>query len=71
VHGNNILLGLETPQDTFIDYGPTEEFEEIYSCIDGGDKGEAIIFGNKIKFIFIIGALFILNNENYEENKEV
>ena len=68
VHGNDILLGLETPQDTFIDYGPTKEFEEIYSCLDGGDKGEAIIFGNKIKFIFIIGALFILNNDNYEEN---
>ena len=30
----------------------------------GGDKGESILFGNIIKYIYTKGALFILNNNN-------
>ena len=30
----------------------------------GDDKGESILFGNKIKYIYTKGALFILNNKN-------
>ena len=35
---------------------------------DGGDKVESILFGNKIKYIYTKGALFILNNNNYKKN---
>ena len=31
---------------------------------DRSDKGESILFGNKIKYIYTKGALFILNNNN-------
>ena len=34
----------------------------------GDDKGESILFGNKIKYIYTKGALFILNNNNYKKD---
>ena len=38
--------------------------------MDGGDKGESILLGNKIKYIYTKGALFIINNNNYNNNLE-
>ena len=34
----------------------------------GDDKVESILFGNKIKYIYTKGALFILNNNNYKKD---
>ena len=63
VHGNNISYEFKspTPTNTFIDY------MYIYSN-DGGERGEHLLFGHKIHLIFIKGALFILNNENFDNN---
>ena len=63
VHGNNISYEFisPTPTNTFIDY------MYIYSN-DGGERGEHLLFGHKIHLIFIKGALFILNNENFDNN---
>ena len=66
IHANKRTIGLLTPPNTFIDYEPIDIYEKIFSDYDGGDRGEAILFGNKIKYIFIKGALFILNNENWK-----
>lgn len=67
LHGNEKSIGLKTPHDTFIDYCPYEDYENKYYDGDGGDKGESILFGNKIKYIFIKGALFILEEENWNK----
>ena len=68
VHGNDISYELKTPPNTFIDYCPMEDYINTFSFYDGGEKGESILFGNKIHNIFIKGALYILNNENFEKN---
>lgn len=39
-------------------------------CDDQGDMWEYIIFGNKVRDIFIMGGLFILNEENFKLNIE-
>ena len=70
IHGNEESCGLITPEDSLIDYCAIEGKEEKFSTYDAGDKGESILFGDKIKYIFIKGALFILNNENYKKNIE-
>ena len=70
IHGNEVSCGLITPEDSLIDYCAIEGKEEKFLTYDAGDKGESLLFGDKIKYIFIKGALFILNNENYKKNIE-
>ena len=71
VHGNDSKYDLITPDNTLIDYGPKEEYEYNYSLLDGGERGESILFGNKIQNIFIKGALYILENKNFDNNLDV
>lgn len=71
-HANDVKVKLKTPPNTLNDFGPMEIYSDIYdNSLDAGDKGEALIFGNKIKGIFIRGALFILNNNNWNKNNNV
>ena len=71
MHGNDSKYDLITPDNTLIDYGPKEEYEYNYSLLDGGERGESILFGNKIQNIFIKGALYILENKNFDNNLDV
>ena len=68
VHGNDSNYDLKTPDNTLIDYVPKDEYKYIYSLFDGGERGESILFGNKIQNIFIKGALYILENNNFDNN---
>jgi hypothetical protein len=68
IHSNNENISISTPTNTFTDYIPDELYNDLYSKYDGGDRAESIIFGNKIKYIFTSGAVFILDNNNYENN---
>ena len=62
-HSNDREVKLKTHQNTLNDYCPLKLYSHLYyATLDAGDKGEALIFGNKIKLIFIRGALFILDN---------
>ena len=38
--------------------------------MDGGDLGESVLLGNKIKYIYTKGALFLINNNNFNNNLE-
>ena len=51
VHGNDSNYDLNTPDNTLIDYVPKDEYKYIYSLFDGGERGESILFGNKIQNI--------------------
>ena len=70
IHANKKEIGLLTPPNTFTEYFPKDIYIDIYSNYDRWDKGDSILFGNKIKDIFIKGALFILDNENWKLNLE-
>ena len=39
---------------------------KVDSLFDSGDKGKSLLFGNKIKYIYPNGTLFILYNKNYD-----
>ena len=67
-HGNDPKYNLKTSDITLIDYIPKEKYEYDYSLFDGGERGESILFGNKIRNIFIKGALYILDNNNFDNN---
>ena len=66
IHGNEKSIQFQTHYNTFLEYEPTEDYEKIYSDYDGGERGESLLFGNKIKFLFIKGALYILNSSNWD-----
>ena len=70
IHANNYEIPTSTPPNTFKDYEPKNDFKTLASKMDGGDKGESILLGNKIKYIYTKGALFIINNNNYNNNLE-
>ena len=60
---NNPNLGFLTPNNTFINYDSDDEnYKQEY---DGGDKLETILFGNKILFLTIQTALFVLDEKNW------
>ena len=60
---NNPNLGFLTKNDTFINYDSDDEnYKQEY---DGGDKLETILFGNKILFLTIQSALFVLDEKNW------
>ena len=55
-------MGFLTPNNTFINYDSNDEYKQEY---DGGDKLETILFGNKILFLTIQSALFVLDEKNW------
>lgn len=68
VNGNDISYEIKTPRNTFIDYCPMEDYKYIYSYLDRGEREEFLLFGNKIHLIFVKGALYILDNGNFNNN---
>ena len=60
---NDKDIELYTPDHTFIDY--TSEDENYKNSYDGGDKLESVLFGNKIIFLTIKSALYILDENNW------
>ena len=60
---NDKDIELYTPDQTFIDY---TSIDECYNnSYDGGDKLESVLFGNKIIFLTIKSALYILDENNW------
>ena len=70
IHAHENETELLTPKNTFIGYDPMDEFENLFFSYDGGEKGESILFGNKIKYLFIEGALYTLDNTKFEQSME-
>ena len=65
IHSNYNSIPRGTPKKTFENYTSSEKYDYLFEIYDGGDKGEAILFGNKVKFIYTGVALFLLNNNSY------
>ena len=70
-HANDEKNQLITPPSSFKNYFPLDEFIESYDSYDAGDRAEALIFGNKIKTLFINGALFILDTKNWNSYNNI
>jgi len=70
-HANDKKNELITPPNSFKNYFPKNDFIETYDSYDAGDRAEALIFGNKIKTLFIRGALFILNKDNWNNFTDI
>lgn len=70
-HANDKKNELITPPNSFKNYFPKIDFIETYDSYDAGDRAEALIFGNKIKTLFIRGALFILNKDNWNNFTDI
>ena len=68
IHANKKEIELSTPDNTFIEDYPKDSYIEIYSSFDGGEKGESLLLGNIIKYIYIKGAIFLLNRKSWEMN---
>lgn len=73
IKANLNTINLLTPDNTFIDY--TSNDSGYINYYDGGDRLESLLFGNKILYITILSSLFIIdennwNNNNIEEFKE-
>ena len=68
LHSNSENISIETPDNTFINYYPKNEFESIFKKYDGGDRGESLLFGNKINCIYFQAALFLLKKDNWEND---
>ena len=70
IHSNDNDISISTPLKTFKNYELKSKFVGLSLKYDGGYKGESILFGNKIKYIYTNGALFIINNNNFQNNLE-
>ena len=68
IHGNEISYKIRTPENSLIDHRSIEKKEKLFLINEVGDLGESLLFGNKIKYIFIKGGLYLLNNENFEKD---
>ena len=67
-HANSKDISTNTPQNSFINYIPKEEYKEtFYYSYDGGDRVESVLYGNKLTNIHFFGALYLLSKENWEE----
>ena len=69
IHSHKNKISTFTPPNTFVDHTLNTEFLEnmkVDSPFDSGDKSESLLFGNKRKYIYPNGALFILDNKNYD-----
>ena len=67
IHGNNISHELKTTPNSLNGYCTKEEYKYLNfkTDFDNGEKGESLLFGNIIKYLYIKGSLYILNNENW------
>ena len=70
IHSNNSEISISTPPNTLKDYELKNEFKSSRPKMDGGDLGEAVLLGNKIKYIYTKGALFLINNNNFNNDLE-
>jgi len=68
IQANKKEIGLSTPDNSFIEYYPKDSYKDIYSYYDDGGKGESLLLGNKIKYIYIKGAIFLLYKKSWEIN---
>ena len=66
IHANKNETELATPENTFIEYCPMDLYIDLYSNYDGGERGESLLLGNKIKYIYLKGAIFLLNKISWE-----
>ena len=67
LYGNSITDNVTTPHSSFINYIPSDDYKNIYDkYYDFGDRGESLLFGDKIIFLFLKSSLFILDNENWK-----
>ena len=62
-YANERDTGLLTPENTFSHYIGNKAY--YLSKYDGGDRLESIMFGNKIIYLTIQSALYILNENNW------
>ena len=70
-HANDIENKFLITPSSFKNYFPIEEYLEIYDSYDAGDRIETLIFGDKIKTLFIQGALFILDKNNWNSFNQI
>ena len=70
-HANNEESPIKTLSNSFKDYWIKNEYIGLYETFDDGDRGEVLNFRNKIKILFIIGAKFILNNDNWNNFNDI
>ena len=70
IHSNNSEISIATPPNTLKDYELKNEFKSNRPKMDGGDLGESVLLGNKIKYIYTKGALYLINNNNFNKNLE-
>ena len=68
INANKKEIELSAPDNNFIEDCPKDSYKEIYSNFDDGEKGESLLLGNKIKYIYIKGAIFLLNKKTWEMN---
>ena len=57
---------LKTPDNTFVE--ETSDDENYNSNYDCGDKLESLLFGNKIAYLTIQAAIFIISEKNWKSN---
>ena len=60
---NDKDIELYTPDQTFIDYTSSDDSHK--NLYDGGDKLESVLFDNKIIFLTLKSALYILDENNW------
>ena len=70
IHSNNIGVSITTPPEPLYDYYILEEYSTTFTRFDGGDMGEILLLGNKLKYITPKASIFILDNENYQNDSE-
>ena len=74
---SKILIDNYTPEELFVDDKKNKNkriintyFKNIknYYTYDSGDKGETYIFGDKLNYLYLKGALYISNKDNWNND---
>ena len=63
---NSKDIELKTPDNTFVE--ETSDDKNYNSNYDCGDKLESLLFGNKIAYLTIQAAIFIISEKNWKSN---
>ena len=71
IHSNNIEVPIKTPPEPLYDYYVLDQYSAMFTRYDGGDNGEAILLGNKLKYLTPKASIFILDNDNYQNNSDI
>ena len=71
IHSNNIEVPIKTPPEPLYDYYVLDQYSAMFTRYDGGDMGEAILLGNKLKYLTPKASIFILDNDNYQNNSDI